>query len=143
MQEGDWSARQQSQDGSEAHAANGYLHSVVPAHDIDRDGDTNSDGEEAEPAHQSAPNVAAGQQNGITHQYTNGHPREPLEAQLRHSDSSDTEEEDDDDGQEEEGDGADTMQVQCTLTLTFTTSEYVLYVPCNFSCLVDVLFMPQ
>lgn len=109
-EEGDWSARQQSQDGSEVHAADGYLHSVVPAHDIDPDGDTNSDGEEAEPAHQSAATGAAIQANGIAHQYTNGHAQEPLEVQLRHSDSSESEEEEDDDGQDEEGHGADTMQ---------------------------------
>lgn len=133
MQEGDWSARQQSQDGSEVHAADGYLHSVVPAHDIDPDGDTNSDGEEAEPAHQSAATGAAIQANGIAHQYTNGHAQEPLEVQLRHSDSSESEEEEDDDGQDEEGHGADTMQVQCTPTLIymFNTSEYTSFVPCH------------
>lgn len=122
----DWFARQQAQDSSQAHPANGYTHSAIP--DIEGVDDTNGDGEEAEPAHQPAPTAAAHQPNGVAHQYTNGHVQQPVEAQLRHSDSSESEEEDGNDGQEEEEDGAEAVQVQCTFTFTLfsATSEYVL-----------------
>lgn len=88
------------------------MHSTVTCHDTDSDGETGSEEGEAEPAHQQAAPAVANQPNGIAHHYTNGHAQS--EAQLRHSDSSESEEEDDDDGQEEEErGGAEAMQVQC------------------------------
>lgn len=115
-----WSAREQSLEASESHLANSHMHNTLIPHDINSEGETDSEEGEAEPAHQQAPPAATPQLDGIAHQYTNGHAQP--EAQLRHSGSSESEEEDDDGEEEEEG-GTGAMQVLCIFNCAVVTSE--------------------